>query len=183
LAVGPYSQRHRSLTTAPTVCRNLSRAPHLNLHQTNSNVSSNPNLHRARIYRARWSGRVTIYRTKTNAKANQSSAAARKPVSEYSLARLGSPNPSRSHIGRRGAPHRISAVDCWRNRMARAKPRRTDDPPPVRLRAERPTHPPGLPRRKRGAHAGVRPALVANGRRFIARDPASAVSLQPIGSD
>src|SRR5215467_921127 len=59
---------------------------------------------------------------KNNAKTNQFSAAARKPVSEYRLARLGSPSPSRSHIGRRGAPDRIRAVDCWRNRMARRKP-------------------------------------------------------------
>ena len=34
---------------------------------------------------------------------------------------------------------------------------------------------------KRGAHAGVHPALVANGRRLIARCRAPAVSLQPIG--
>jgi hypothetical protein len=55
---------------------------------------------------------------KTNAKTNQFAAAARKPVREYRLARLGSPSASRSHIGRRGAPDRISAVDCWRNRVA-----------------------------------------------------------------
>ena len=65
---------------------------------------------------------------KTNAKTNQFAAAARKPVSEYRLARLGSHSPSRSHIGRRGASDRISAVDYWRNRMARGKPRGTDDP-------------------------------------------------------
>jgi len=53
-----------------------------------------------------------LTRIKTNAKTNQFSVAARKAVREYRLARLGSPSPSRSHIGRRGAPDRISAVDC-----------------------------------------------------------------------
>src|ERR1043166_3937029 len=118
---------------------------------------------------------------KTNAETNQFAAAARKPVSECRLARLGSPGPSRSHIGRRGAPDRISAVDCWRNRMARGKPRRTDDPPPLRSAAEAQAHPPAVSRREGGAHAGVRPALVANGRPLIARYRAPAVSLQPIG--
>jgi len=92
-----------------------------------------------------------------------------------------SPSPSRSHIGRRGAPDRIGAVDYWRNRMARAKPRRTDDPPPLRSAAEAQAHPPAVSRREGGAHAGVHPALVANGRRLIARCRAPAVSLQPIG--
>src|SRR5213596_2520859 len=36
-------------------------------------------------------------------------------------------------------------------------------------------------REEKEAHAGVRPALVANGRRLIARCRAPAVSLQPIG--
>ncbi len=44
-------------------------------------------------------------------------------------------------------------------------------------------HPPAVSRREGGTHAGIRPALVANGRRFIARYRAPAVSLQPIGSD
>src|SRR5205809_7957216 len=106
-----------------------------------------------------------------------------RAVREYRLARLGSPSPSRSHIGRRGLPDRISAVACWRNRMARGKPRRTDDPPLLRSAAEAQAHPPAVSRREGGTHAGVRPALVANGRRFIARYRAPAVSLQPIGSD
>ncbi len=49
---------------------------------------------------------------KTNAETDYLKATARKPVGEYQLARLGSPGPSGSHIGRRGAPDRISAVDC-----------------------------------------------------------------------
>ena len=61
-------------------------------------------------------------------------------------------------------------------------PRGTDDPPPLRSAAEAEAHPPAVSRREGGAHAGVRPALVANGRRFIARYRAPAVSLQPIGS-
>jgi hypothetical protein len=126
--------------------------------------------------------RADDLKDKTNAKTNQFSAAARKPVSEYQLARLGSPGPSRSHIGRRGVPDRISAVACRRNRMARGKPRRTDDPHPLRSAAEAQAHPPPVSRREGGAHAGVRPALVANRRRFIARYRAPAVSLQPIGS-
>src|SRR4029450_12945770 len=36
---------------------------------------------------------------------------------------------------------------------------------------------------KRRAHPGVRPALAANGRRFIAGYRTPAVSLQPIGSE
>jgi len=67
--------------------------------------------------------------------------------------------------------------------MARGKPRRTDDPSPLRSAAEAQAHPPAVSRSEGGAHAGVRPALVANGRRFIARYRAPAVSLQPIGSD
>src|SRR4030095_14593557 len=119
---------------------------------------------------------------KTNAKTNRLSDAARKPVSEYQLARLGSPGPSRSHVGRRGAPDRISAVDCWRNRMARGKPGRTDGPSYIRSAAETQAHPPAVSREEGGAHAGVRPALVANGRKFMARCRAPAVSFQPIGS-
>src|SRR5206468_5397568 len=80
-------------------------------------------------------------------------------------------------------PDRISAVACWRNRMARGKPRRTDDPPLLRSAAEAQAHPPAVSRREGGTHAGIRPALVANGRRFIVRYRAPAVSLQPIGSD
>src|SRR5436309_2542429 len=57
----------------------------------------------------------------------------------------------------------------------------------VRLLFEAPQRlrriPPAVSRREGGAHAGVRRALVANGRRFIARYRAPAVSLQPIGSD
>src|SRR5437868_1564630 len=119
---------------------------------------------------------------KTNAETDYLKATARKPVGEYQLARLGSPGPSGSHIGRRGAPDRISAVDYWRNRMARGKPRRTDDPSSLRCAAEAQAHPPAVSRRERGAHAGVRPALVANDRRSMARCCAPAVSFQSIGS-
>ena len=94
---------------------------------------------------------------KTNAQTNHFAATARTPVSVYQLARLGSPGPSRSHIGRRGAPDRISAVDCWRNRMARGKPRRTDGPSSLRSAAEAQAHPPAVSRREGGAHAGVHP--------------------------
>jgi hypothetical protein len=47
---------------------------------------------------------------------------------------------------------------------------------------QRLTHPPAVSRTEGRTHAGVRPALVANGGRFIARCRAPAVSLQPIGS-
>ena len=42
-------------------------------------------------------------------------------------------------------------------------------PPPLRSAAEAQAHPPSFSRGEGGAHAGVRPALVANGRRFIAK--------------
>jgi hypothetical protein len=66
--------------------------------------------------------------------------------------------------------------------MARGKPRGTDDPPPLRSAVEAQAHPPSISRREGGAHAGVCPALVASGRRFIARCRTPAVPLQPIGS-
>src|SRR4029077_8720286 len=67
-------------------------------------------------------------------------------------------------------PIESSAVDYWwRNRMARGKTRRPDDPPPLRSAAEAQAYPPAVSRRQGGAHAGVHPALVAKGRRLIAR--------------
>src|SRR4029077_9249616 len=88
---------------------------------------------------------------KTNAKTNWISAAARKPGSERRLARLGSRGASRSHIGRRGAPDRISAVAWICNRMARGKPRGTDNPLSLRSAADAQAHSPAVSRREGGA--------------------------------
>jgi hypothetical protein len=53
----------------------------------------------------------------------------------------------------------------------------------LHLRRKAQADPPAVSRREGGPHAGVRPALVANGRRFIAGYRAPAVSLQPFGSE
>ena len=89
--------------------------------------------------------------------------------------------PESKSVGRRGAPDRISAVDCWRKRMARGKPRRTDGPSSLRS-AQRLGASACCFERRRRRDAGVRPALVANDRKFIARCGAPQYRFSPSGA-